>query len=144
MKALLFHKFRNICIKTRNTNCFTIFVHRNFRRKAIQTVSIILSHGRVVKFQCVTVTISNFGNWISKLQLICLYSPYFSSGKTTSWSGSRASTEAWSSSTCPVTTSGGQTSYYIISRLTPSSKLFKNSIENSIQVSINITLKKSS
>ena len=37
MKALLFHKFRNICIKTilwtRNTNCFTIFVHWNFRRK---------------------------------------------------------------------------------------------------------------
>ena len=31
MKALLFHKFRNICIKTilwtRNTNCFTIFLH---------------------------------------------------------------------------------------------------------------------
>ena len=45
MKALLFHKFRNICIKTilwtRKTNCFTIFVLRNFRRKAIQTVSII-------------------------------------------------------------------------------------------------------
>ena len=38
MKALLFHKFKNICIKTilwtRNTNCFTIFVHRNFRRKS--------------------------------------------------------------------------------------------------------------
>ena len=37
MKALLFHKFRNICIKTilwnRNKYCFTIFVHRNFRRK---------------------------------------------------------------------------------------------------------------
>ena len=37
MKALLFHKFKNICIKgilwTRNTNCFTIFVRRNFRRK---------------------------------------------------------------------------------------------------------------
>ena len=33
----LFHKFRNICIKTilwnRNKYCFTIFVHRNFRRK---------------------------------------------------------------------------------------------------------------
>ena len=38
MKALLFHKFRNICIKTilwtRNTNCFTIFLLRNFRRKS--------------------------------------------------------------------------------------------------------------
>ena len=38
MQALLFHKFKNICIKTtlwtRNTNCFTIFVHRNFRRKS--------------------------------------------------------------------------------------------------------------
>ena len=38
MKALLFHKFRNICINTilwtRNTNCFTIFVHRSFRRKS--------------------------------------------------------------------------------------------------------------
>ena len=37
MKALLFHNFKNICIKTilwtRNTNCFTIFVNRNFRRK---------------------------------------------------------------------------------------------------------------
>ena len=31
MKALLFHKFKNMCIKTilwtRNTNGFTIFVH---------------------------------------------------------------------------------------------------------------------
>ena len=38
MNALLFHKFRTICIKTilwtRNTNCFTIFVHANFRRKS--------------------------------------------------------------------------------------------------------------
>ena len=37
MKALLFHKYRNICIKTilwtRNTYCFTIFVHRKLRRK---------------------------------------------------------------------------------------------------------------
>ena len=37
MRALLFHKFKNLCIKTilwtRNTNCFTISVHRNFRRK---------------------------------------------------------------------------------------------------------------
>ena len=37
MKALLFHKFKNICIKTMlwtmNTRCLTIFVHRNFRRK---------------------------------------------------------------------------------------------------------------
>ena len=36
MKVLLFHKFKNICRKTilwtRDTNCFTIFVHRNFRR----------------------------------------------------------------------------------------------------------------
>ena len=36
--ALLFHTFRSICIKTilwtRNTICFTIFVHRNFRRKS--------------------------------------------------------------------------------------------------------------
>ena len=40
MKALFFHKFKNICIKTifwtRNTNCFTIFVHRIFRRNCIQ------------------------------------------------------------------------------------------------------------
>ena len=39
MNALVFHKFKNICtgiktmLWTRNTNCFTIFVHRNFRRK---------------------------------------------------------------------------------------------------------------
>ena len=38
MKALLFHEFRNICIETilwtRKTNCFTIFLPRNFRRKS--------------------------------------------------------------------------------------------------------------
>ena len=41
MKALLFHKFKNICNKDntldyRNTNCFTIL-----EENAIQTVSII-------------------------------------------------------------------------------------------------------
>ena len=47
MKALLFHKFRNICITTklwtRNTNYFTIFVQYIGTKgeKAIQTVSII-------------------------------------------------------------------------------------------------------
>ena len=51
MKALVFHKFRNICIKTilwtRNTNCFTIFVHRNFRRKTHSDCEYHKSHGRV-------------------------------------------------------------------------------------------------
>ena len=52
MKALLFHKFRNICIKTifwtRKTNCFTIFVLRNFRRKSHSDCEyFIQSHGRV-------------------------------------------------------------------------------------------------
>ena len=47
MKALVFHKFRNICINvyvyiwTMNTNCFTIFVQGTLGEKAIQTVSII-------------------------------------------------------------------------------------------------------
>ena len=51
MKALLFHNFKNICIKTtfwtRNTNCFTILYIRTFEKNAIQTVSIIQSQGRV-------------------------------------------------------------------------------------------------
>ena len=45
MKALLFHIFKNICIKTilwtRNTNCFTIFVIGTLGENANQTVNII-------------------------------------------------------------------------------------------------------
>ena len=51
MKALLFYKFRNICIKktlwTRKTNCFTIFVHRNFRTKSHSDCEYHIAHGRV-------------------------------------------------------------------------------------------------
>ena len=43
VKALLFHKIKNICKKTIllnwNTNCFTIFVLRNFRRKGHSKLS---------------------------------------------------------------------------------------------------------
>ena len=44
MKALLFHTFKNIYIKTilwtRNTNCFTILYIGTLGEKAIQTLSI--------------------------------------------------------------------------------------------------------
>ena len=37
MKALLFPKFKNICIKTMNTNCFTILYIGTIGEKAIQS-----------------------------------------------------------------------------------------------------------
>ena len=38
MKALLFHKFKKTILWTRNTNCFTIFVHmRILGEKTIQS-----------------------------------------------------------------------------------------------------------
>ena len=51
MKALLFHKFRNIYIKTilwtRNTTVSLFLYIGTKQEKAIQTVSITLSRGRV-------------------------------------------------------------------------------------------------
>ena len=52
MKALVFHKFKNICIKTilwtRNTNYFTTFVHRILKEiRPFKAVSIIKSHGHI-------------------------------------------------------------------------------------------------
>ena len=54
MKAVLFHKFKSICIKTilwtRTTNCFTIFVHvcTTFGEMAIQSCEDhLVLHGHV-------------------------------------------------------------------------------------------------
>ena len=70
MKALVFHKFRNICIKTilwnMNTNCFTIFVHRTFRWKSHSACKYhtVLSHGRVIEgFKRPNNWKSNEPNW---------------------------------------------------------------------------------
>ncbi len=53
-----------------------------------------------------------------QVKYLFIWNSLHSSGKITSWSGSRASTAGWSSSMCPVTTSGGQISYYTTSMLT--------------------------
>ena len=47
MKAFLFHKFNNIYKDNTLDYCFTILYRGTLGEKAIQTVSIIQSHGRV-------------------------------------------------------------------------------------------------
>ena len=64
MKAFLFHKFNNIYKDNTLDYCFTILYRGTLGEKAIQTVSIIQSHGRVNE------GFKSLGGWIQERKIV--------------------------------------------------------------------------